>query len=188
MKSLALLIVWATCLVLAGCATPPSVLEEANLTVGMIGELKGQVDNYRKAQQVEDKYRSDFIAGQRSRISAYRTSLEEFTPVLVTPVIKDQADAYERLKKVSDIRAARIATNPVVLELKLVDPLPDVGPQLNAAQVATAPLAAELGAKERLENIQQFADEIHKGIKDDLKKIEDAKSGVTAKQPAVPAQ
>jgi hypothetical protein len=154
----------------------------------MIGELKGQVDNYRKVQQAEDKYRSDFIAGQRSRISTFRTNLEEFTPVLVAPVIKDQAEAYERLRKVSDVRAARIAASPVAVETKLVDPLPDVGPQLNAAQMATAPLAAELGAKERLETIQQFADDIHKGIKDDLKKIEDAKSGVTAKQPAVPAR
>ncbi|SFU66450.1 hypothetical protein SAMN05216350_103450 [Polaromonas sp. YR568] len=184
----ALLAVLVASSILMGCATDPHVLEEANLTVGMMGELKGEIDNYRKVQQLEDKYRNDFIAGQRSRISTFSENLKEFTPKLVAPAVKNQAEAYKRLREVSEIRAARIATGPVEVELKLVEPLPDVGPQLSAAQVATSPLASELGRKERLENIRKFAKDVHDGIKDNLKKIEDANGSVTAAKPPVQTQ
>ena len=166
---------------LTGCSTPQAVLDEANLSIGMMGDLKKQVVNYKQVQSAEDQYRNQVLVTQRERLIKLNAGLEEFTPELVAPAVKVQALTFQRLRKVSDLRAARIAAGPVKVDLKLIDALPDVEPQLNASQVAMAPLGAEFSSRERINNAKAFVDEIRKGVKDDLKKIEDAEKNAAAK-------
>lgn len=173
----------ALTVLLSSCSTPTAVMDEAKLSVQMMGDLRGQLEKFKEEMKKVDEPRNTVLALQAARITEREATLDAYSSDTVAPVMKPEADTYFRLRKAAQVKAAAVEKANAPVEPTILESLPDFVTPLNAAQTALGPLASELGPSDRLQTARQFIDDIRKGVKLNEQKIEDAKKGAPGSAP-----
>jgi len=117
---------------------------------------------------------------QRVRPETYNNELAFDAHVLRMAGDAQALDLYDKLKSLSDSRAADdLALQTRIADLdeslaKLLDPLPDVSTDLTATQQALATRGDELSVKDRNSNVVSFARQVKETVDENKRKAQAA--------------
>jgi hypothetical protein len=176
------------CLLLVGCATPPPVIEQANVGVSMIAELEEALKNYRTQQARSEQYLTFALSDGQARLSHLRELSMREQLSLNAAASPDAAKVQARLlaltKGLAEARASRVpASEYEVSTKKLLAPLPSTAEATSAAQAAMAQLSKELPTETRIKEAKALIDAVRSSLKDAKKQVRDAEAAAAAATP-----
>jgi hypothetical protein len=188
--------VLSAALLMGGCATPQSALDQANNAAMLTASLNAELVNFRKTQAAIAQARLDSVKRQRATMARYDTDarFEERVNSAAGATkgarligeLRDLSDS--RIKDEKDLRAA--LSELEVSFSKLLDPLPDESADVQATQKALAVMGEELSPTDRLKMAAAFASDVQKSVKANRDKIvaaqQQAASQPAPTQPAAP--
>ncbi|MBW8370827.1 MAG: hypothetical protein K0M66_07620 [Thiobacillus sp.] len=175
---------------LAGCATPQAVLDQANNGVSMTLYLQEHLTDFHRVQASIAQGRVDSIRRQQALIAAYDSDSVFDARVLQAAGKTDELKLYNQLKELSDSRAknarelqATLATIDVQMD-KLVTPLRGHTEKLKETQTALAAFGTQHTTRGRVDLGVGFAKTLKKTL-DDNKSKADAALEKASSKPAV---
>lgn len=181
---------------LAGCATPQAVLDQANNGVSMTVSLQEALTDFRRVQASIAKGRIDSVRRQQLLLAAYESDFAYDSRVMQAVGKTDELKLFNQLKEMSDSRAkdakdlqARLAMIDAQMA-KLVTHLPDGTEKLKETQKALASLGTQLTTMERVDLGVTFAKSFKKTLEENKSKADAAVDKASATPPVqtIPAK
>jgi hypothetical protein len=181
-----LLCVLATGAALAGCATPPAALNQANNTVALMSSLEAPMSEFRKTWAALEESRLQTLKAQRrlmaetdvaaERSHLARTAAGDVNTEALRAKLLANADAIQNAK-------VKLAEDQRTYEQRLdalLQPIPSTTAAITAAQSATAKMGTELSRETRTKELLAFVQEVKEGIDKAKKAQQAAKDAATA--------
>jgi hypothetical protein len=186
----------AATVLIGGCATPQSALDQANNAAMLTASLNAELVNFRKTQAAIAQVRLDSIKRQRTTMARYDTDARFEERVNSAAGAAKGARLIAELRELSDSRVRdekelRSALSDMEDSFsRLLEPLPDESTGVQATQKALAVMGEELNPGERLKMAAVFASDVLKSVKANRDKIvaaqQQAASEPAPTQPAAP--
>lgn len=193
MKKLNFALLVAATFSLAGCGTPKSVLNQANHGIALTSQMELELKEFRRKEANSEKFMVNSVAVQQVFVAGQVTNFKEMDLArqavgdAATQRIIDNLNAYLRGLAESDAAAADAAKTSSRTLAALLAPLPSTAAATADTQAKFAELGKELPWSVRKTEFETLADTIRTNIKDNKKKIADAKEKVPAPATPTPA-
>ncbi|MEJ8836809.1 hypothetical protein [Ramlibacter sp. AN1133] len=177
---------------LAACATPSVVLEQARHTAGLAGQLELELKEFNRVQAVAADARLRSIARQEANIQLVAGQGRIAQAARAANGDTGVAKLQSRLVAVTTVTAevdmdTAGAARRLDTELEaLLVPLPSSSDKLLAAQKAVAQMGVELSPGERLAETRAFVKTIRESVEANRKKIDEAEAAAAAAEKANP--
>jgi len=177
-----------TTLGFAGCTTPQSVLDSANNTAALVGELDKELREFQRVQAGFDSHRKDLIRAQAEAISLSENVLAEnelFGAATATTSVDTTARSIEAMtvglaKLDSKTQADLSALDKRLAEL--TSPLPSTTDKAVRVQKALTLMGSELSSSQMLAELKAFYETVREGVEKNKQKIKDAEQKAAAGQ------
>ncbi len=171
---------------MAGCATQPEAMDQANNTVALMSSLESQVADFRKSWSSLEESRVETLKTQRrliaetdvaaersrlARIAAGDTNSEALRAKLLA-----NADAIQNAKA---LLAKDRQSGDQRLDA-LLQPIPSTAATITAAQASAAKMGTELSKETRAKELLAFVDDVKEGIDKAKKAQQKAKDDAAA--------
>jgi hypothetical protein len=176
----------AAALLLAGCATPKPVMEQANHTVAMTAELQAALHEYDRAQAwvVQARLRSvarqeaalGFVQGQSRVYDTARAISGDPVPAELVQRINTVAGEIADNEKKTREAAAQLDAEFA----RLLKPIASSDAKLDATQRALAAFGRELSPKARFDEARAFATKVKESVDANREKIRQAEAEAAA--------
>lgn len=177
-------------LALSGCATPKSVLNQANHGIALTSQMELELKEFRRNESNSEMFmvrsaavQQAFTAGQVKNFRDIDLARQAVGDT-VTQRIIDNLNTYLRGLAESDAIAADAAKTSNRTLAALLAPLPSTVAATSDTQTKFAELGKELPWSVRKTEFETLANTIRTNIKENKRKIAEAKAAASA--PAVP--
>jgi hypothetical protein len=177
----------AVMLALSACATPKSVLNQANNGIALTSQLELELKEFRRNEENSEKFMVSSVAVQQAFAAGQMKNFRDTDLArqavgdTATQRIIDNLNAYLRGLADSDATAADALKTSNRTLSTLLQPLPSTAAATTDTQSKFAEIGTELPWSVRKAEFENLATTIRANIKDNKKKIADAKA---AKLPA----
>jgi hypothetical protein len=165
---------------IAGCSTPQAVLDTANNTAAMVGELDKELREFRRVQAGFDRHRKDLIRAQAEAISLSESVIAENQLFGAATAAHSVDTTVRSIQAMTDGLASidrKTQADLTALDQRLAEltsPLPATTDKAVGAQKALILMGSELSSSERLAELKAFYETVREGVEKNKQKIKDA--------------
>lgn len=173
-------------LALSACATPKSVLDQANHGIALTSQMELELKEFRRNEANSEKFMVSSVAVQQAFVVGQMTNFRadalarQAVGDTATQRIIDNMNAYLRGLADADAAAANALKTSDQTLAALLAPLPSTAAASTDTQLKFAELGKELPWSVRKAEFETLATTIRTNIKDNKTKIADAKSAAPA--------
>lgn len=173
---------------IVGCSTPQSVLDSANNTAALVGELDKELREFRRVQAGFDRHRKDLIRAQAEAIGLSENFIAE-NELFGAATAANSVDTTVRSIQAMTVGLANLdsKTQAVLTALdkrlaELISPLPSTTDKAVGVQKALTLMGSELSSSERYAELKAFYEIVREGVEKNKQKIKDAEQKAAAGQ------
>jgi hypothetical protein len=170
-----------------GCSTPQPALDQANHGVALVSQMELELKEFRKSEEQSERFLLGSIVRQQKAAIALTQDLR--TDDLAREAIGTTRANQIITKMTAFVQGLADNDRQAIAEQKAVDdamakllaPLPSTAAAITETQAKFAVMGKELSWSDRQAELKALAKEVQKNVKDNKKKIEEAKAALASK-------